>query len=226
MSAHQFHPTNHLYPAQFRNAAAGLLKSLIRARATQQPRFLPTKDYQRWGVADVELETRSCAQLLTRVRQLRQQFEEEFLGNKGSVSEPELLEDTDDIEILAERVAAFICGDLEAAIHLAADDKSVPWQKLAKWSELGSLRDALDQLPLPLPTTAAGVRAVAQSSQVTLFGLKDKPIVNGQEKPPLSIVRYKLVEALINAGEQGLTKSSLERDQHGLLEDAQIAARE
>ncbi len=27
-------PTNHLYPAQFRNAAAGLLKSLICARAT------------------------------------------------------------------------------------------------------------------------------------------------------------------------------------------------
>jgi hypothetical protein len=157
MPTHSINPASHLYPAQFRNSAAGLIKSLIRARATQEPKFLSAKDYQRWGVAGLDLERRSCAQLLTCVQQLLAQFKNQFPLFRGSVSEPELLEDTDDIEILAERVAAFICGDLPAAIRLAADDKSVPWQKLANWSELGSLRDALDKLPLPIPTNAAGV---------------------------------------------------------------------
>lgn len=34
----------------FRNAAAGLIKSLIRARARKQPRFLKPAEYTRWGV--------------------------------------------------------------------------------------------------------------------------------------------------------------------------------
>ncbi len=49
------------------------------------------------------------------------------------------------------KTSCFICGDLEAAIHLAADDKSVPWQKLAKWSAArAACAMHWDQLPLPV----------------------------------------------------------------------------
>ena len=201
----QIDPLNQVHLGFFRNAAAGLIKSLIRARAQQTPKFLSAKDYKRWGVTELESEGRSCAQLLTHVRQLREQFEERFLENHFSVSEPDSA--ADNIEVFAERVAGFICGDLEEAIRMASQGKTVPWDRLANWDELASLRDALDQLPQVVPRSAAGNPPVAQSRRVILYDFKDKPVVNGQEKPVLKPTDYRLVKALIEAGGEGLTKS-------------------
>ena len=120
----QIDPLNQAHLGFFRNAAAGLIKSAIRARARQAPKFLSAKDYKRWGVSGLESESRSCAQLLTHVRQLREQFEERFLENQFSISEPDA--PTDRLELLAERVAGFICGDLDEAIRIAANGKTVP----------------------------------------------------------------------------------------------------
>ena len=202
---------NHSNPTQlgfFRNAAAGLIKSAIRARARQAPKFLSAKDYERWGVTGLESESRSCAQLLTHVRQLREQFEKRFLENQFSISEPGSA--TDNSDNLAERVAGFICGDLDEAICVAAQDKTVAWDRLANWDELASLRDALDRLPLAVPLSAAGLPPIAQSRRVILYDFKDKPVVNGTEKPVLKPTQYKLVRELIEAGGEGLTKSRLE----------------
>ena len=207
----QIDNSSHLYPAQLRIAAAGLIKSLIRARFTQEPKFFAAKDYKRWGVTGLELDNRTCAQLLTHVRQLREQFEQRFPLVRGSVSEPDCLEESNNIEILAERVAGFICGDLDEAIRIAASGKKVPWDRLANWNELASLRDALDRLPKAVPTNAAGVPATARSRRVTLYGMRDKPVVNGKEKRPLKSALYKVVKALIEAGEEGLMKSGLEK---------------
>jgi hypothetical protein len=192
----------------FRNAAAGLIKSAIRARARQAPKFLSAKDYKRWGVTELESESRSCAQLLTHVRQLREQFEARFFENQFSISEPDSA--TDNSENLAERVAGFICGDLDDAICVAAKGKTVAWDRLANWNELASLRDALDRLPLAIPLSAAGIRPVALSRKVILYDFKDKPVVNGKEKPVLKPNHYKLVRALIEAGGEGLKKSRLD----------------
>ena len=202
-------PSSHLYPAELRIAAAGLIKSLIRARFTQEPKFFAAKDYKRWGVTGLELDNRTCAELLTHVRRLREQFEHRFPLVRGSVSEPDCLENPGKIEILAERVAGFICGNLDDAIRIAASGKKVPWNQLANWAELASLRDALDRLPKAVPTNAAGVPATARSRRVTLYGIRDKPVVNGKEKPPVTLPQYKLLKAVIEAGEAGLTKSRL-----------------
>jgi len=204
----QIDPLNQAHLGFFRNAAAGLIKSLIRARAQQTPKFLSAKDYKRWGVSGLESEGRSCAQLLTHVRQLREQFEERFLENQFSISEPDA--PTDRLELLAERFAGFICGDLDEAIRIAANGKTVPWDRLANWGEMARLRDALDQLPLAVPLSAAGIPPVARSRRVILYGFKDNPVVNGREKPGLKTTDYKLVLALIEAGGEGLTKSGLE----------------
>ncbi len=204
-------PSAHLHPRSFRHAAAGLIKSLIRARATQEPHFLTAKEYARWGVGGIEQETRPAAVLLTRVRQLLANFEEHFLPDRYSVSEPGLPEETGDAEILAEHVAGFIYGDLDEAIRIAASGKKVPWDRLADWSELTRLRDTLDRLSESTPTNEAEIGPVAQSSRVFLYGFKDKPVVNGKKKPVLKSAQYKLVKDLIEAGQEGHTKSQLER---------------
>lgn len=202
-------PLSPVYLDLFCKAARGLIKTLVRARATQEPTYLSAKDYERLGVTGLETEGRSCAQLLTHVRQLLAQFEHRFPLIQGSVSEPHCLEESDKIEILAERVAGFIFGDLDEAIRIAAKGKKVSWDSLANWAELTSLRDALDRLPKAVPTNPAGVQATARSRQVILFGLRDKPIVNGKEKLPLTLPLYKLIKAIIEAGEVGLRKSTL-----------------
>lgn len=54
-------------------------------------------------------------------------------------------------------------------------------------------------------------RAVAKSASgaIVLYNLKDCPFVLGKRKSPLSTPRYAVVKALIEAGEQGLTKDGL-----------------
>ncbi len=206
----QIDPLSQDYPGQLRNAAAGLIKSFIRARACQEPNFLTANDYKRWSVTGLESENRPCARLLTQVKHLLAKFRERFLFDQVSVSEPEFMDDTDDVEILGERVANFIWGDLDEAIRIAASEQGVAWERLADWAELASLRDALDQLPSPLLISPTGVRAVAQSRRVTLYGMSDNPVVNGKQKERLTANRYKLIKRLIKAGDEGCSKSDLE----------------
>lgn len=74
LNREQIDLSNQAHQGYFRNAAAGLIKSLIRARTRQEPNFLPAEDYKRWGVTGLESEMRTCAHLLTNVRQLRAQW--------------------------------------------------------------------------------------------------------------------------------------------------------
>lgn len=50
-----------------------------------------------------------------------------------------------------------------------------------------------------------------QSEKVTLFGPDEQPEVNGKLKRKLTAPRYDAVQALIQAGENGLTKDELDR---------------
>jgi len=52
---------------------------------------------------------------------------------------------------------------------------------------------------------------VCQSKKVKLFGPGEQPEVNGKRKPTLTAARYDAVQALIEAGEAGLTKDQLDR---------------
>ena len=202
-------PSSQAFQGDLRNAAAGLIKSLIRARALQEPNFLAAEVYDRWGVAVLKSENRTCDFLLTMVAELLAKFKTEFYQNQWSISEPDSGEDEGSIENLFERVAVFIHGDLDEAIRVAAKGKKVAWDQLANWDMLASLRNALDKLPQSLATNAAGVQATAQSRNVILYGPGDAPLVNGKEKSPLTQLRYKLIKRLIEAGKDGCTKSQL-----------------
>ena len=141
----------------FRYAAAGLIKSLIRARATQEPNFLSPDAFERWGVSDYADETRECAQLLRRVSQLHAKFEREFLNSQDSIPSPEVAAEEDAFDRVVDDVASFIYGDLNQAIRVAAKGEPVRWSELAAWDNLPRIRDALDRLPegsRPLAGTA------------------------------------------------------------------------
>ncbi len=53
-------------------------------------------------------------------------------------------------------------------------------------------------------------KPVCQSSMVKLFGQGEQPEVDGKLKPKLTAARYHTVQALIEAGETGLTKDELD----------------
>jgi len=108
-----------------RNAAAGLIKSLIRARAVQEPDFLCEGDYARWKVSDVANEIHSCHFLLRSVKRLRETFDLQFLAYPNSVPAPGSSPDEDSIEQLLEQVAAFIHGNLDDAIQRAIDGNTI-----------------------------------------------------------------------------------------------------
>jgi hypothetical protein len=125
------------------------------------------------------------------------------------VSELDAIEDYGDSDFLAERIGGFICGDLDEGIRVAASGKKVRWDRLANWNELNNLRDALDMLPEFPSEDGVGAAPVARSKHVILYGPHDCPVVYGKKKPPLTFIQYKLVKMLIEAGENGCTKSQL-----------------
>lgn len=142
---------------RFRYAAAGLIKSLIRARATQCPDFLTAKDRRRWKVEDLDSEKRSCAVLLYAVKLLRKRFEQKYLAHRDSVPGPSVPgpsvpgqeDEVGELDQLIDQVASFVCGDLDEAIRKAIQGKEVGWDKLADWDTLAKIRDVLDKLPDP-----------------------------------------------------------------------------
>ena len=196
---------------RFRNAAAGLIKSLIRARARQEPEFRSRISLHRWMIPEAESETLSCAQLLNRVRQFRDRFERKFLADQDSIPAPRFAQEAEVFDCLVDRVAAFICGDLEEAIRAAAQDKLIHWEELAAWQDLVWLRDSLDKLPGSNKTHEEQKKIGAQGEKVLLYGLRDKPVVKGRKKNPLGSKQYELIERLIKAGEQGCSKPQLEK---------------
>lgn len=179
---------------RLRNAAAGLIKSLIRARCRQEPDFLSAADRQRWGIADVVAEDRPCAQLLTRVRQLRSRFELDFLQGQDSIPAPDSVEQAEAIDNLIDQVASFIYGELDEAIGRAARSEQVRWEELADWSRLAALRDALDRLP----EADVGDTEVAAEDQDGPFP-PDGLVYGGQPyEIPAGLV-YRLIDALWHA---------------------------
>lgn len=189
---------------RFRKAAAGLVKSLIRARAKQQPGFLSSDALGRWGVSDVEIETRSCAQLLSRVRQLHRRFEDEFLASQNSISSPSSAEDADAIDSLVDQIASFIYGHLDEGIRVAAKGEEVSWSELADWENLTQIRDALDDLPegeAPVEYTQHQGRDGPIAPNVFVF--------KGERyEVPAGIV-FRLIDALWTASDRTMELSEL-----------------
>jgi hypothetical protein len=137
--------------ASLRNAAAGLIKSFIRARARQEPGFLDSNDFKRWGITDLKTESRTTATLLRLARKLHDNFERRLLEGLDSIPEPTSGTKAEATDALIEIVCRFVHGDVGQAIKDAERGKNVQWNKLLAWQELPELREALDLLPSTPP---------------------------------------------------------------------------
>ena len=219
--------------AELRYAAAGLIKSLIRARCRQEPDFLPIGELQRWGVSDVAAENRPCAQLLTRVRQLRERFERKFLAGEDSIPAPSSVDEAEAIDTVFDRTAAFIHGDLEEAIRAAVRGEVVAWQALADWSQLAALRDALDRLPQK-DKDSAGDEEASEESDADRPQEQDGPVPPDEfiyrgvtYQVPAGVV-YRLIDALWHAPRRRLLCEDLAelvwQDQNAESTPGQIAS--
>jgi hypothetical protein len=142
--------SSHEALGRLRFDAAGLVKGLIRARITQEPRFLSFQDRKRWKVEDASLENRPCARLLMEVRALRERFESKYLSPPpSSIADPTTATSEELFDCVIDLVAVFFQGDFEQAIVRAARREKVDWKNLAAWDSLAEIRDMLDRLPEP-----------------------------------------------------------------------------
>jgi len=74
----------------------------------------------------------------------------------------------------------------------------------------------VENLPKAPAADIPEIKPGAASEEVQLFGLGERPMVKGKQKPPLSKAAYDVVCALIRAGESGLTKDKLDTESgHG-----------
>ncbi len=203
---------DHKRKQELRNAIAGLVKGLIRARARQASDFLTEAGYKRWGVEDIVNETRSTAQLLRQVQGLKQTFYNRFYDPPESIPAPSTTLEQDAADELYDLMSGFIFGDLEHAIRAAAAGSPVDWDGLASWGELGRIRDLLDRLPASPGTGGIpGRPVVARSPRVTLYGRNEEPEIDGRMKQRLTSKRYDLIRKLIETRPDRCSKTQLER---------------
>jgi glutaredoxin-related protein len=94
--------------SSWRNAAAGLIKSFIRARAVQEPGFLDTKDYKRWGIPNLKTESRTTTTLLRLAQRLRDNFEKSVLEGQVSIPEPSSAVGVELTDSILEKVCGFV----------------------------------------------------------------------------------------------------------------------
>ena len=63
---------------------------------------------------------------------------------------------------------------------------------------------------MPQDQPTIDTKPLAKSKRVKLFGKGEEPLVDGKPKPCLTMPQYAVVEALIRAGDAGLSKDRLD----------------
>lgn len=193
---------------EFRNAAAGLIKSLLRARIVQEPRFLTPAERRRWKVEDADGETRSCASLLTKVKQLNEQFQLRFMTGLDSVPAPDAAAAEEQLECLLGQVAGFIFGDIDVAIEQATRNNPVGWVSLADWSSLATMRDTLDKVTQDRAVESPAKRvSVDVPKAIVYIDGKPEPL-NGSDKIKKRLAEF--FQELVEADGEWVNKSSFE----------------
>ena len=153
-------------PVEFRRAAAKYIKLLIRARWKVEPKFLPQKVLQSWGLEKIDDESLESWQLLRQAATELAVLNRDYLPRCGSGGVAPTDERTS-VGRLIEELAFFVYFDLyppregnsgggpehNSSLLTASDmlrrGESIKWDDLADWSRLPSIRRDLDQLPEP-----------------------------------------------------------------------------
>jgi len=96
--------------------------------------------------------------------------------------------------------------------YIPSEDKYAVERKPLS-GQYGGAKQQLPRSPASATEKVEDVQPTAKtkSGSVLLFGNVDSPIVQGTEKAKLTKPQYNVIQALIEAGEEGLTKDELDR---------------
>jgi hypothetical protein len=193
---------------EFRNDCAAFVKFLLVAREKNEPGFLTAELRESWDPHQQFSDSdRSAAEYLKLAKRKLKRIDVRYSEPGGSIGIGEV-EDSSvaelqlDISFLVQHEDGLVDAirDLEA-------EQTIDWNALVDWAKLPAIRAALNQLPAdPSPSPAP----VAQSERVQLFKRSAVPvaIVDGVDVNALTEPRYNVVQALLQAGEDGHTKDS------------------
>ena len=200
--------------AEFRSAVLRYVKYLVRARWMCDPGFLSDEDLSRWGLQDIADERYQAWQLLEMAAKELADINQviERCGTGGVSIELDLDSHegriANEVAFLAESKggAPYYNAALKKASERLQNQQPIVWSELVNWSQLGSIRDDLDQLWQEIThagqTQQRGSEVVAESDRVTLFQWGSDPIalVDGHPKERLTAAQFDVIQSLLEAG--------------------------
>ena len=142
---------------EFRHAAARYCKHLILARWRAEPDFFDRSGLSRWGLGEIDRETRSPDQLLLLAERDLAFLNREFLPRCGSGGVRPTDERTPAGRLIAELAFIDQCTGggpgrhslLLEAVERIRNGGAAHWEEIFDWDRLAAIRDELDRLPHP-----------------------------------------------------------------------------
>lgn len=151
-SQSSFSPNNPVDLARMRNAAAGMIKNLVAARAKSDPDWVKKAEIDRhWFPTTRRPTTQSATYLIVQSANGFREFGETFSGPLDSV--PCVNENDESPAALAEKLMDLLCQFtnheelIQAADILRRGGKSFSWDLCANWELLPELRSLLNRFP-------------------------------------------------------------------------------
>jgi len=193
-------------PGSFHFLAAGFVKDLLAARVRTDPDFVVSPEMRkRWELDADETKSYTTERLLRCSLERFSKICDWPIDWDTSCSDPPT-----DEEIVSDvycHVKDFINREaLDNAIAAEKNGQPIDWENGFHWDELDKIRERLDLLPHPPDQPA-------KSERVQLFRQNHDPValIDGKPASPLTEAQYNVVQTLLEAGENGLTKDELDR---------------
>lgn len=184
--------------SDLRYGIAGIVKALLLAREMSRPGSIDQKILEVWELHNIKQDrTLSLVAILRplilKIDKITEDFAPESLSNDYAPPE----------EVCYLLFQDFVSSNsIKKAVERLEDALNVNWRRIAKWNLLSNLREALDQLPR---------REESPIHRVLLVDKDTPPVVNGRKKRLLTFGQFRVVKALLESGNEGLTKDVLER---------------
>lgn len=171
MATNDFIPT--FDPGEFRYAVARYVRLLIRARLTQEPRFLSPAELATWDMKASQRDLLSTSQVLELAAGALAHINTQFVPRCGSGGLQWPGDETPLGRLMLASVALVPSEgggpDHNGALIMAARDirsgRSVDWNELVEWTSLPAIRVDLDQLPHPSPPLQVRLATLEENVQ-------------------------------------------------------------
>jgi hypothetical protein len=203
-----------------REAGAGMVRYLMRARLKVQPNAFRPKQIARWDLEDWHADDRSVQHLLQLAYNTILEINDKFLQRCGSGGLRVDCEDQD--AELKEKIGFFVehqCA-LPEALRACWTGTKLDWDGLARWDEIDRIRELLDDLPILHPERESDRRSdeTEIDQPIVLRGPSEQPIVLGTFVPMISKTQFHIVDLLIHVAPERLPVAAIA----GRLAEARI----